>query len=294
LNYSIARMTNTKTPYIILLILTVLLLCVYLYINSNLYLNLTNGYERFDNLLPGQVAISEELINLPPDDVHFITDNNLELITTPILNYKLSVLAEGNTRIMKYITVFMHQTFQYNNDDYTPVGQFLKVTDKPLDIEDINSNVMIEVQSKKCINYLCSSQYYPVDYKLVWTSDTNTDGAIFSVWKPITLSGFVSMSDVIVAGVNKPELEYITCLPLNILTFSGISNGILWQGKNDMGKGCFCWSASNFDTFRSSNIYSENMLELMDVYHITKERLDNFTLTHTTPTDKQIVNGILI
>lgn len=280
-------MISTQTAYIILLALTVLLLGIYLYQNRS-------GLERFDNILSGQVTNPPPLFNLPSDDVHFITDNNPSLITTPILNYKLSVLGEGDARMVKYITVFMHQTFQYNNAAYSPVGQFLKVTDKPIELNDVNSTMMEEVRGKQCINYLCSSQYYPVDYKLIWTSDVNSDGAIFSVWKPITISGFVAMGDVIVAGVNKPAREYITCLPLNLLNFSGISNGILWHGKNDMGKECFCWSASNFDTFRSSNIYSGNMLELMDVYHITKERLDNTTLTHTTPTDKQIVNGILI
>jgi hypothetical protein len=274
-----------KIAYIILLILTVIVFSIYLYQNSKLK-------DRFQNtnepLLP--------LINLPTNDIHFITDNNPEFISTPILNYKLSILAspDNNDRITKYISVFMHQTFQYNNTSYTPLGQYMHISNQPIDIKAITSNVMTDIFGKKCINYICSSIYYPSDYKLIWTSDLNQDGQIFSVWQPIMPLGCVAIGDVIVSGVNKPPSAYITCLPSSMLNYSGISNGIIWRGINDMGNSCYCWGAGNLDTFRTSNTYNENMLELGTVFNIDLQQLNNNTLTHTTPTNKQIVNGVLI
>jgi hypothetical protein len=281
-------MITVKFAYIVLLILSIVVLGIYLFQTS------IHRIDRFNNL----ESSSNMLVNLPSEDIHFLIDDNPMLITTPIINYKLSIFdkKEDTQQVMKYISVFMHSTFQYKNSTYTPLGQYIVISDNPLDISDINSELMKDIRNKKCICYLASSRIFPIDYKLIWTSDINKDGKIFSAWKPLPPPGYISMGDVIIGGIDKPALEYITCLPVNMLdsSFIGISNGLLWHGQNDMGKQCYCWSGGNIDTFRVSNIYNPNMEDLADVYNINQEQLDFYTITNSTVQDKQIVNGILI
>ena len=102
------------------------------------------------------------------------------------------------------------------------------------------------------------------------------------------------MGDIIVSGINKPTREYITCLPSSMMTFSGISNGILWNSMNDMGKKCYCWAAGNFDTFHATNEYNSTMPELQNVYNIEPKILSDYTVSNSAPSSKQVVNGILI
>lgn len=184
----------------------------------------------------------------------------------------------------------MHAPFQYNTSTYTPLGQYIRVSETPLDITDINSNSMVEIRSKECLNYLCSGTYYPTDYTLIWTSNILLDsGAIFSVWRPIAPPGMMALGDVIVSGTSKPVREYITCLPITMLAFAGVSNGILWHCKNDVGLDGYCWSAGNFDTFRASNTYGSTMSELNLVYNFNTQVIRNNLITNGTSTTQPLL-----
>ena len=313
-------MQNIKTAYIILLLLTLLVLAIYLYQNCNYTINRFTDISSLTNTT-ANTNISH-LINLPDNDIHFISDNNSKLITTSLYNYKLDITTTiltattpmttaSNTPIatlnatiatpitmdktisstVKYISVFMHQNYQYNNTNYTPLGQYIKVSDTPIDIN--NSNIMADILTKKCLNYVSSSPYYPVDYNLIWTSDINKDGNIFSVWRPIPPSGFVAMGDIIVSGITKPAPQMITCIPITMLEHTGISNGILWHSINDMGKNGYCWGAGNIDTFMVSNSYSKDIPELLNVYNLTPQTIQNNTLNDNTQPTRQ-TNGISI
>jgi hypothetical protein len=274
---------ESRMPYIVLLVLTLFVLGIYLYQNRRL--------EAFDNTQPLM-----PLVNLVDGDLHLIEDNNPSLIKTPIFNYPLTTIssisgndasASSNSNSKVYISVFMHDAFQYNTTKYTPLGQYIRVSSHPLDISDINSNLMVDIRSKQCLNYLCSGSYYPVEYKLIWTSDIIPEsGSIFSIWRPVPPAGCVALGDVIVSGVSKPAREYISCLPATMLTQTGLSNGILWHSKNDMGLDGYCWSAGNFDTFIASNTYSATMPELGLVYNFNKQVINNNLINNnlTKPT----------
>ena len=251
---------SSRIAYIVLLVLTLIVLFIYLYQNRQ------HRLEAFD---PTAHALTP-LINLAAGDIHLIADNNPALIKTVIFNYPLKTISPGdNTVSQVYISVFAHMPFQYNTTTYMPLGQYIRVSSEPLDITDINSSLMKDIRTKGCLNYLSSSTYYPRDYNLIWSSDSlPNNGSIFSVWRPIPPPGCMSLGDVIVSGVSKPSKDYITCLPLTMLAFAGLSNGILWHGKNDVGLDGYCWAAGNFDTFRASNTYSATMPELSAVYNL--------------------------
>ena len=273
---------SARIAYLVLLVLTVVVLGIYLYQNRR---------ESFiTQTLP-------PLINLADGDVHLIQDNNPTLIKTPVFNYPLNTISmKDNSTSKMYVSVFMHAQFQYNTTTYSPLGQYIRVSKEPLDISDINSNLMHNILSKGCLNYLSSSTYYPLEYNLIWTSDLlpNT-GEIFSVWRPVPPPGMMTLGDIIVSGTSAPAREYITCLPITILNFAGVSNGILWHDKNDVGLECFCWGTGNFDTFRASNTYGATMPELNLVYNFNEQVIRSNLLTNepTNSTNTQS-NGIQI
>lgn len=232
----------------LMLILVVCIILIVLY-------NSTSTKELFNN----------PIVNLPAGDIHFIADNNINLIDIPIFNYKL-----GD----KYLSVFHHKPFNV----YTGIGQYVIVRDSPFESENIAKQSVLD---KKCVNYLTSSPLHPIGYNLIWTSDLNIDNKIFSVWSPIVPSGCVTLGDVIVLGTEPPSLEYICCYPITMVKKQSVSNGIIWKAVNDMGKECYCWGAGNIDTFRCSNSYSGTMPELGTVYNLESKILDSNTVKVT-------------
>lgn len=82
-----------------------------------------------------------------------------------------------------------------------------------------------------------------------------------------------------------------------MLNFSGVSNGILWHGKNDIGLDGFCWGAGNFDTFRASNTYGATMPELNLVYNFNAQAIISNLIANGSSNSKQSnasSNGIQI
>ena len=150
------------------------------------------------------------------------------------------------------------------------------ITNQPF--EDIESAIN-KILDKKCLINLTSSPIKPYNYELIWTSDLNTDGQIFSVWHPIPPAGCIALGDVIVMGTEQPSLELVPCFPITMLEQATLSNGIIWKAINDMGKMCYCWGAGNIDCFRATNIYDANMDILQTVYNLPLQLLANNTLT---------------
>lgn len=278
---------SSRVAYLVLLLLTVLVLSIYLYQNRR------ESFLTSDSDSVSAPQILPPLVNLGDGDIHLIADNNPVLIKTPVFNYPLNTLSIADDTTKKvYVSVFMHAPFQYNTTTYTPLGQYIRVSETPLDISDINSNLMVDIRSKGCLNYLCSGTYYPTDYNLIWSSDVLLDsGALFSVWRPIAPPGMVALGDVIVSGTSKPAREYITCLPITMLSFTGISNGILWHGKNDVGLDGYCWGVGNFDTFRASNTYGSTMTELGLVYNFDTQVIRNNLITNIISTNSKLESG---
>ena len=307
------KLSNTRIAYGVLIALTILLVLIYIFHNRK---------ELFTDAISIQSSNSAKnpIVNLPANDIHFISDNNPKLINTVILNYKLMVnldsgnsiptpaitnsskpsntsmnaiqtnplidslidskqqaninLASPDNKTLKYLSVFQHKPF----NTYKGLGQYVILTDQPFK----NADVAVQsVLDKKCLclNYLTSSPITPAGYNLIWTSDLNADGQIFSVWHPIPPAGCIALGDVIVIGTEQPSNDLVACFPITMLDKTALSNGMIWKSINDMGKQCYCWGAGNIDTFRATNIYSPDMSDLQSVYNLPMNLLQNNILT---------------
>lgn len=248
---------------------------------------------------------SNPIVNLPGNDIHFINDDNPQLIDTPVFNYKLKIKEKNKQTnkqnnnniseqfatinenqinyneniIEKYLTVFQHKPY----NGYKGIGQYAIITETPF--EDI-STAIVSVLDKKCLTYLTSSPINPVGYNLVWTSDLNNDNQIFSVWSPIPPSGCIALGDIIIMGTEQPLLDTVACFPITMLDKTALSNGIIWKSDNDMGKSCYCWGAGNIGLFKCSNNYSPDMPELQTVYNLSNTVLINNTLGNNQSNNK--------
>jgi hypothetical protein len=201
-------------------------------------------------------------------------------------------LASPDNKTLKYLSVFQHKPF----NTYKGLGQYIILTDQPFE------NVEVAVQNvldKKCLclNYLTSCPITPSGYDLIWTSDLNQDGNIFSVWHPIPPAGCVPLGDIIVMGTEQPAKDLVACFPITMLDKTALSNGIIWKSINDMGKNCYCWGVGNIDTFRGTNIYSPDMNELQSVYNLPMNLLQNNILSpgavNATSGNSNILNDLM-
>lgn len=273
----------------ILLLLTIIVLIIYLYNqDKNLeYFDVSNANAKTNpktnatpKMIPQVISLNT---NLPADDIHFVIDSTPSLIETSLFNYKLNKYnipnlsnsnpnhPEQSLHEYAYLSVFRHKAFTSN---YNPLGQYAHISTEPLELDDAMNTVI----TKKSISTLTSSTILPISYTLIWSSDKNLDGEMFSVWHPNAPHGSIAMGDIIVSGIEAPPLEYVRCLPITMLTPINISNGIIWQAANDMNKKCICWGASNIDLFRASNEYGGDIPELASVYNLPQQFLQNNTL----------------
>lgn len=261
--------------YLLLLLIFIILVIICIYHTKNS--SSLSILERFN--------INNPLVNLPASDIHFIIDDNTDLIDAPIFNYKLTILDTQNylpqpsntntiTNITKYITILQHKPYNI----YKGLGQFVCITDKPYDNIKTAIITILDTHQPKCITNLTSCSIQPTGYNLIWTSDINTDGQIFSIWNPIAPAGCMSLGDIIVLGTEQPSLDLVACFPITMLEQRALSNGIIWYASNDMGKLCYCWGAGNINCFRASNIYTSDMAELLTVYNLPLSLLKQNTL----------------
>ena len=185
-----------------------------------------------------------------------------------------------------YITVFKHKGIGVNNSNkYSPLGQYIHISNEPLDPKTAISTVI----SKKVLSTLTSSNVNPIRYNLIWSSDMNEDGQIFTAWHPVGPTGYVALGDVIVMGVESPPFDYIRCLPISTLEPINVSSGILWQSRNHLGTNCICWGASNLELFRVTNEYNISMPELKFVFNLPQKYLNqNTILQNATDSSKGV------
>lgn len=123
-------MNTQKLAYIILIALILLVILIYLF---------HNRIELFTDAITIQKSnnIKNPIINLPANDIHFITDNNPKLINTIIFNYKLMInidttntLTESNTQLS------MPLSTQYNIPQNTQ-------TNTPQNTQSMQTNTSI-------------------------------------------------------------------------------------------------------------------------------------------------------
>ena len=174
--------------------------------------------------------------------IRYLQNNKVELFTNSIANVDkqkyLANISEEHIEFLllnvklgekKYLTVIHHQPFNYQNKQFLPIGQLSIITEEEIPQKsNFFTNAIRENESA----HLCSSiNSLPNDYQEIWNSSMMFEptSTPFSVWRPIPKSGFVSLSDIIVRGMQKPSLDLITCVPVeHTIQLSNI-NGIIWS-----------------------------------------------------------------
>ena len=282
---------QNKITYIFLTILFIIIIfiCIYNYNDFSVLRiesfkdndNNDNNNDNNNNFQP--------VINMNPGDINFIQDDNTQFIKPVIINYKLKT---SN----KYLTVLYHTPAIINTTQYLPMGQYAFTTDKPInnitngdkmDNIDLTGIInMMKLKDKKILTYLTSSAIITNQYNLVWSSDYNEDGKIFSIWRPIIPSGTCCLGDIIVSGIDTPTIA-TPCFPITMLQSFPVSSGIIWQEINDAGLQCYCWYSSNMETFQCSNKYGNNIPELNNVYNLPLQYLNNNTISPASVMNKQ-------
>lgn len=276
--------------YIILLILFIILCFI--------YIKHINYSEKFIESSDPNIN-QNPLLTLDTTDIHFIKDDTIDLIESIIFNYKLKTISKDLTsnsldnnlekkQKISYISVFSHKSATINNTVYRPLGQYVIITDSPI------TNVHEAIQSiinKKILCHMTSSNITTKQYSLIWTSDYNEDREIFSIWRPICPVGATSIGDIIVSGLDTPTIE-TPCIPFTMLNKMPLSSGIIWHSINDAGVDCYCWGASNMESFRASKNYGKDIStfpDLDNVYNIPLQFLTNNTIV-----TEKVKNGITI
>jgi hypothetical protein len=126
---------------------------------------------------------------------------------------------EGLMEDLNYISFWQRKPL----NGYLPIGQISLVTDAVSSIDDL------ETSSEGGIKYLVKGGINPIDFEKIWDNKHLTNQTPVSIWKVIPPTNYCFMSDVAVAGFNKPDINNFMCVPKSAVNTSGIINNVLWQ-----------------------------------------------------------------
>jgi len=126
---------------------------------------------------------------------------------------------EGLMEDMNYISFWQRKPL----DGYLPIGQISLMT-------EVSSNIdNLEAIDHGGLKYLVKGGIRPIDFEKIWDNKHLTDQTPVSIWKVIPPTDYCFMSDVAIAGFNKPDVNNFMCLPKSAVNADGVINNVLWQ-----------------------------------------------------------------
>jgi hypothetical protein len=211
--------------HIILLILLLIFLVLYriattkgkgLTMLSSKQTNKIEGFENENTPIPSSTQVPEDVIEPSILNSIFFIKN---FPKQEIVNVWSSKNENG-----KYISFWERSS----NMGYEPIGQSVLVTDYEPSVNDLKETVNGGLQ------YLIKGGQDPIDYEKIWDNQHIKDQPPLSIWKLLTPPNTVAMSDIAVAGYDKPTKSNVKCIPLSILVPNGKINGddALWKSPN--------------------------------------------------------------
>jgi len=108
-------------------------------------------------------------------------------------------------------------------NNYYPLGQIVVTSEAPATIADITED------EHSGLKYLVKGGSFPLDYEKIWDNKNMTSQTPLSIWRVIPKKNHIAMSDIVVAGFNKPLLSEIKCLPIEILKLNKKINNAVWK-----------------------------------------------------------------
>ncbi len=119
----------------------------------------------------------------------------------------------------RYVSFWIRDSYK----SYFPVGQITLTTDVPATIADINEN------EHSGLKYLVKGGSIPVDFEKIWDNKNDASMTPLSIWKVIPQKDHIAMSDIVVAGFDKPLMSTIRCLPIEVLQLNKKINKAVWK-----------------------------------------------------------------
>jgi hypothetical protein len=166
--------------------------------------------------------------------------------------------------------------------NYYPLGQVVVTSDAPATIADINES------EYSGLKFLVKGGSSPLDYEKIWDNKNINSNAPLSIWKVIPPKDHIAMSDIVVAGFNKPLLSEIKCLPIGILEPNKKINKAVWKNPLPKSKtkdgddisppnSFSIWNIGNENNgfFFAKDSYQRPDNRLDRIYSISKKILDN-------------------
>ncbi len=127
---------------------------------------------------------------------------------------------EGLMEDMNYISFWQRKPL---DGGYFPIGQIALVTEGSSSIDDLESG------PHAGLKYLVKGGIHPIDFEKIWDNQHLTDQTPVSIWKVIPPVNYCFMSDVAIAGLNKPDVNNFMCVPKSAVNNLGVINNVLWQ-----------------------------------------------------------------
>jgi len=194
---------ESLSKIIIILSLIILLSLIIRYLDNKNYIELfSNGISNIDK--------KKYMANISEENIEFV-----------LLNHKLGY--------NKYLTIIQHLPFNFNKNYYLPIGQLSIITEKEIPQK---SKFFEDVIKNNESVYLCASfNSNPTDFEEIWNSSMMFEPTVtsFSIWRPKPPSGYIALSDIIVKGRQKPNVNIMTCVPIDHTVKLQSVNSLIWK-----------------------------------------------------------------
>jgi hypothetical protein len=181
---------------------------------------------------------------------------------------------EGLKEDLTYISFWQRKS----SNGYLPIGQIALSTDALAGIDNLNTTEQGGLQ------YLVKGGMSPIDFEKIWDNQHLTDQTPVSIWKAITPHDYCFMSDIAVAGFNKPDVNNFTCLPKSSVNTVSTINNLLWQNPTPTGSD----NVSPPNSVSVWNIGSDGFFLARDSFQKPENRSDKiYTLKPETITNQE-------
>ncbi len=165
-------------------------------------------------------------------------------------------------------------------NNYFPVGQVAIVSSNMADKN------LFKNDEYEGLAFLCKGGAKPSGFEKIWDNKSTNSSTQLSVWKIIPPSGHFAMSDIVVSGFDKPSVDLIRCLPLEILKSNKLLGTALWKTPQPISKtssgleisppgALSIWSVGGYGFFFAKDSYLSPDNRKNDIYDIEPLVLEN-------------------
>ncbi len=213
----------------------------------------------------------------PTEEIEPSILNNMYFIKNfpvqDIMNVWSSKIDSGN-----YVS-FWERTSTFG---YSPIGQSVLITEHEPSVTDLKPVVNIGLQ------YLFKGGVEPLDYEKIWDNKHLTEQPPLSIWKIIAPPDYVAMSDIAVAGFDKPKSTNIKCIPTKILIPNGKINDepffktpkVISTDNSSPENALSVWNIGSYGFFFARDSFQKPDSRVDKIMDVKEKVLTNYEYDH--------------